>query len=543
MKTHLGVLLVVALGCGRSGSKPAVERVVRAERVEVANVEAMGPLAHAAATMGQVKNYEAAIPPMCYTRTGGESNPCYVCHTRGIGRTTLDDSNLQESYAFSEVAVDNQWTNLFVDRRPFIASISDDEILRWVRTDNYAPLRDAMRAMPGSYSGFRPDLDLAAGFDELGFARDGSGWRAVRFQPFVGAFWPSNGSTSDAFVRLPDSFRRDAAGAPSRDVYRLNLSIVEAAIAIEDPASGNIDRAIEPVDEKLLGFDLDRDGKLATTTRVRALPPHYAGAAKHVQVVAHAFPHHTELLHSVRYLDPDQPTSMAARMKELRYMRKIIGHDDYGRQRAYESEAEDKAAGTLPKYQGDPEVGYVTPWGWQLQGYIEDVRGNLRVQTEEEHRFCMGCHGHIGVTIDQTFSFARKVPGLDGWRPQDLRGLKDRPQVGHAETELVTYFTRVKGADETRSNEELLAKFFDDGKPTREIRRAATDKDLAWALTPSRERALALDKAYLAIVREQSYTKGRDAMLAPATRVHAKVTDERTGLSPMRDGRLHLAWD
>jgi len=272
-----------------------------------------------------------------------------------------------------------------------------------------------------------------------------------------------------------------------------------------------------------------------------------------VPLVPHAYPHHTELLHSVRYLDPDAPTLMASRMKELRYMRKVIDHDDYGRQRAYEEEAEDKARGKLPVYQGDPEVGYVTPWGWQLQGYIEDARGALRVQTEEEHRFCMGCHGHLGVTIDQTFSFARKVPGTDGWRHQDLRGLVDRPQVGHTEPELATYFARVRGGDETRSNDELLARFFVDGVPNGEVRRAAAggDRDLAWALAPSRSRALALDKAYLAIVREQSFTKGRDAMLAPATRVHAKITDDGTGLrhdatEPSarvhRDGRLHLVW-
>ena len=545
-------LVVFVLGCGR-GKAPSVERAVPVEsddraNVDRANVEATGPLAHAAATVGRIENLEAAVPPMCYTRTGGASNPCWACHTRGVGRTGLDDSNLQESYAFSEVAHDNHWSNLFVDRRPFIASVSDDEVLGWVRGDNYAPLVRAMAAMPASYTGFRPDLDLAAGFDEAGFARDGSGWRAVRFQPFPGAFWPTNGSTSDLFIRLPAPFRETPA------LYRLNLSLVEAALTIEDPASKKLDREIEPVDERLLGFDLDRDGKLSPgTTRVRALPPHYAGAAASVPLVPHAYPHHTELLHSVRYLDPDAPTLMASRMKELRYMRKVIDHDDYGRQRAYEEEAEDKARGKLPVYQGDPEVGYVTPWGWQLQGYIEDARGALRVQTEEEHRFCMGCHGHLGVTIDQTFSFARKVPGTDGWRHQDLRGLVDRPQVGHTEPELATYFARVRGGDETRSNDELLARFFVDGVPNGEVRRAAAggDRDLAWALAPSRSRALALDKAYLAIVREQSFTKGRDAMLAPATRVHAKITDDGTGLrhdatEPSarvhRDGRLHLVW-
>ena len=61
--------------------------------------EAKGPLAYAAARAGVVGNAEAAVPPMCYTRTGGASNPCWVCHTRGTGRTTLDDSSLQREGA------------------------------------------------------------------------------------------------------------------------------------------------------------------------------------------------------------------------------------------------------------------------------------------------------------------------------------------------------------------------------------------------------------------------------------------------------------
>lgn len=528
----------LALGCGRTPTP-----------------EATGPLALATASTGHVGNFEAAIPPQCYTATGGASNPCFACHTRGVGRTMLDDSNLQEAYAFSEVATANHWTNLFVDRRPFIASVPDDDMLAYVRADNYGPLRTAMAALPASYHGFRPDLDLSRGFADDGFARDGSRWRAVRFQPFVGAFWPTNGSTSDVFVRLPVAFAVDASGAPSRAIHRLNLSLVEAALAVEDDAGRHVDREVEPVDERLLDFDLDGDGAVrAGTTRIRRLPPHYAGAAAHVAVVAQAYPPGTELLHSVRYLDPDAPTLMAARMKELRYMKKIAELDAWGRQRAYDDEADDKAAGKLPVYQGDVEVGFVTPFGWQLQGFIEDATGALRVQTEEEHRFCMGCHGNLGVTIDQTFSFPRKVPGAGGWRHQDLRGLHDRPQVGQPRPEIQTYFARVRGGDETRSNDELLARFFIDGVPTAEITRAAVggDRDLAWALAPSRARALALDKAYLAIVREQSFVRGRDATIAPATRVHRKIDDERSGLSRdaeaeqarvHRDGRLHLVWD
>jgi len=154
------------------------------------------------------------------------------------------------------------------------------------------------------------------------------------------------------------------------------------------------------------------------------------------------------------------------------------------------------------------------------------------------------------VTIDHGFALARKVPGADGWRPQDLRGLRDRSQRGHARTELATYFERVGGGDETRSNDELLARFFPDGRfDAVAVARAARggDRDLAWLLLPSPTRALALDKAYLAVVREQSFTRGRDAVLRPATRVHARVVDDDTGLAAtgrsVRDGRLLLDWE
>jgi hypothetical protein len=527
------VLVIAAAGCSRDGDDGGYD-----------------PLAYAMAQPAGAGNLEAPVPPMCYTATGGASNPCWACHTRGVGRNTLDDTELQESYGFSETALTNHWSNLFVDRRPFIAGVSDGDIQRWVRTDNYAPLRKVMQALPADYVGFRPDLDLAAGFDGEGFARDGSGWRAVRFHPFVGAFWPTNGSTSDLYVRLPDSFRRAADGTPSRDVYRLNLSLVEAAMSVEDYGTRAVDREIEPVDERLVAFDLDGDGQVrAGTVRVRALPPRFAGGAAGIAVVAQSYPRGTELLHSVRYLDPDQPTMIAARMKELRYMRKVEAPDDWGLVRAYDEEAEEKAEGKLPVFQGDPEVGLLNAWGWQLQGYIEDARGALRVQSDEEHRFCMGCHSHIGVTMDQTFAFPRKVPGAGGWRTQDLRGLQDRPQVGHEAPELVTYFMRVRGGDETRTNDELLERFVPGGiVDEAALRRAAVggDRDLAWALLPSRARALALDKAYLAVVREQSFTRGRDAVLRPATRVHATITDDGTGLGEVgkvyRDGRLHLRW-
>ncbi len=545
----------IALGVGLLGLVPACSSpgapLAVIDAAPAVAPAAYDPLAAARAAVEQVANLEAAVPPMCYTRTDGVSNPCWVCHTGGVGPNTLGDADLQADYAFSEVAQTNHWTNLFVDRGPFVAAVTEVEILAWVRQDNYAPLRDAL-AERADWRGWTPDLELAAGFDGAGFARDGSGWRAVRYVPFPGTFWPGNGSTDDVFVRLPDAFRAGVDGAPSRAIYQLNLAIVEAAIAgVVDPDRlAALDREVEPVDERLLGFDLDGDGALgARTTRIRRLPPRYAGGAAAVAVEALVLPVGTELLHSVRYLDPDAPGAMATRMKELRYLRKVEAPDAGGRLRAYEQELNEKLEGLTPRYRGDALEGYVNAFGWRVQGFIEDAAGRLRLQTDEEHRFCMGCHQGIGVTVDSTFSLARKVPGRDGWRPQDLRGLPDLPQWGHVDGELLTYFRRVGGGDETRSNDELLARWVPGGVVDEAgLRRVAPGGalDLFTALAPSRARALDLDRAYLAVVREQSFTRGRDAVLAPATRVHRRIDEASTGLGPTgrvyRDGRLHLDW-
>jgi hypothetical protein len=193
--------------------------------------------------------------------------------------------------------------------------------------------------------------------------------------------------------------------------------------------------------------------------------------------------------------------------------------------------------------------GFNNAFGWQLQGFIEDAEGRLRVQTEEEHRFCMGCHGGIGVTVDSTFSFARKVPGADGWRTQDLRGMRDVPQAGHADPEALEYMRRVRGADELRANAEMLARFFPNGQLDEvAVRRAAPggDADLAWLFTPSRQRALTLNKAYRVLVSTQRFDLGRDANAAPIENVHRSVDNGDTELAASErvhtDGKLHLTW-
>jgi hypothetical protein len=127
--------------------------------------------------------------------------------------------------------------------------------------------------------------------------------------------------------------------------------------------------------------------------------------------------------------------------------------------------------------------------------------------------------------------------------------LKDVPQAGHKEPEALTYLRRVGGGDEFRANDEMLARFFPAGRlDEAAVRRAAAggDRDLAWLLAPSRARALALAKVYREIVREQSFERGRDALLLPAVNVHKKIENGDTDLAKsgkiFRDGRLWLDW-
>ena len=181
-------------------------------------------------------NPEAVIPPQCYTRTEGRFNPCYTCHQThppASGRPNLmDDAHLQGVYAFSEVGIENHWSNLFVDRRAAIAAIPDAEIRAYVAIDNYTPLIETLRS--SDFRGWIPDLDDLAyperAFDREGRARDGSGWIAFQYKPLPSTFWPTNGSIDDVMIRLPPAFRQDAAGRPSWPVYLANLSMLEAAI-------------------------------------------------------------------------------------------------------------------------------------------------------------------------------------------------------------------------------------------------------------------------------------------------------------------------
>src|SRR5262249_26703570 len=192
------------------------------------------------------------------------------------------------------------------------------------------------------------------GFDR---APDGraTGCRAFAYAPFPGMFWPTNGSAGDVMIRLPAAYRQDAAGHDDEAIYAVNLAIVESVIR-------RADVPIVATDERALGVDLDGDGALGTARRVAvvwpmrpARPVSYVGRAATLDravegwPAAGLYPRGTEFLHSVRYLDvQDGGVRMAARMKELRYMRKLR-YESYG-------EIEDVAAHEAREKERHPDM-------------------------------------------------------------------------------------------------------------------------------------------------------------------------------------------
>ena len=471
-----------------------------------------------------VYNEEAPIPPQCYTRTEGVHNPCYVCHQNAIPQreNVMNDGHLQVAYSFSDAGTRNHWQNLFVDRSESVRAISDDDILDWVAHDNYSEL--AERLQHAGFKGWMPDLkglqQGAAAFDRQGFARDGSHWVAFNYKPFPSTFWPTNGSTDDVMIRLPEAFRTNAEGNYSRDVYAANLAITEARLKGFERI-GSL-----PVDEREVGVDLNLDGELSVVTEI-ARVQRYVGAAAPEFNDSYLYPEGTEFLHTVRYLgfDEDGQVVPSTRMKEVRYMKKWVAYRKSVYARNYQLEQFDKEAGALPQYTKLGHRGLDNKNGWAVQSFIEGHDGRLRSATLEENMFCMGCHTSVGATIDKTFSFPRKVDGAAGWGYIDLTAMQDAPSQGETQGEILTYFERAGGGDEFRSNTELMDRFFNaDGTVNRsEVAAADTVYDL---ITPSYERAMQLNKAYRVIVEQQSYLFGRDATTRPPKNVYEAIDND-----------------
>ncbi|MBL4606737.1 MAG: hypothetical protein JKY01_02775 [Pseudomonadales bacterium] len=483
-------------------------------------------------------NREAIIPPMCYTKTEGKHNPCYVCHQNPIeGReNTMGDGGLQVAYSFSDQGTVNHWKNLFEDRSERIAEITDKEILQWVREDNYSEL--AGRLKQTEFKGWVPDLknlqDGPVAFGKNGLAKDGSHWVAFNYKPFPSTFWPTNGSTDDVMIRLGKDYRSDSSGNYSEQIYRANLAIVEANIKNLKEIS------TQDLDENLLQADLNKDGVMNTINNITVLDS-YVGAAKTHFLQASTYPEKTEFLHTVRYLDIDNngEVTFSRRMKEVRYMKKWVNYPLISLRENYREEAYAKDDGYLPGYSNLHDNGLDNGSGWSVQGFIEDKTGRLRTYTYEENFSCMGCHSSIGSTIDKTFSFPRKIDGALGWAYLNLRGMPDAPNMGEQKGEILTYLERAAGGSEFRNNPEMKKRWFKNNGQinTKKVQHA---KDVYTLITPSKKRALLLNKSYRVIVEDQDYIFGRDASARPPINVYKDI-DNKT--APTLPKEIFYKWD
>lgn len=515
---------------------------------------------------GYLTNPAPYIPSQCYTKTedgsGGVHNPCYACHIESLAPNYINDADVQLEYSLPTPALTNHWANLFKDRSAAFAAIGNDAILAYVRASNYLnadgsiKLVDRLANVPaawdadndGTWNGYVPDLYLR--FDDDGFDHDlqgnYTGWRAFAYYPFLGTFWPTNGSTDDVMIRLASTFRLDEFGTFSLTVYQTNLAIVEALILRRDVA-------IDAIDETALKVDLDKDGVLGTATKItydwaptQGRDMSYVGQARlqqqagTVHLAAGLFPEGTEFIHSVRYIDVDNAgnISMAARIKELRYAIKKswYSYSALSMAAAEEAKEKDQFPERTRQITGSAEVGLSNGQGWTFQSFIEDANGDLRPQTYEENVFCMGCHSGIGATTDSNFSFPRKFDttthrrGWYHWSQHTMAGLDD-PLRSDGRREYAYYLEQNGAGDEFRENDEVQSKFFDASGALKSDALAALADDITYLLFPSRERAIALNKGYRVIVREQSYIHGRDAAVKPATNVHSSVTeDQPTGV-------------
>lgn len=488
----------------------------------------------------QVYNPESVIPPQCYTKTDGVNNPCYACHQSYPNKqqrsNMMSDGGLQGNYEFSSVGATNNWKNLFVDRSHLIKSISDAEISQWVNTDNYQPFIQKMAQDKEWQGEFTPIDNLAqadAAFDAMGMAKDGSHWIAYNYKPFPSTFWPTNGSTGDAMIRLAKRFR-EVNGRYSHDVYFANLALVELNLKSLQQVS------VPPVSEQIIGVDLNGNGRLDPSIEIINAQTNYVGDAQDIELSPMLYPQQTEFLHTVRYLGQNEQGEIvnATRMKEVRYMKKHKLKSRHSLKGAYMREDKEKLAESLPKTVYLGERGIDNGFGWTINGYIEDKQGALRPQHHQELAFCNGCHKTIGSTIDQTFSFPRKVQGAKGWGYINLTTQRDVASLGETQGEFLNYFKRVGGGDEFRQNQEMLDKWFlADGQVDQQKVLAA--ENLYQLIMPSRSRATNLNKAYLTIVKEQSYIFGRDATLSTAKNVLQAVDIAQQPLAP----RHQYQWD
>lgn len=542
--------ILLVIGCGTSTKKNTttqqadVNKSVYLQQLEVDNN----------ISYEEIKNTRGAyITSMCYTKTqdeksGNISNPCYSCHTKGKIPNYYNDTNLQQEYNFPEEVRKNPFSNLFRDRSNAVGKITDSEILDYIRDSNYFDKNGKITlasVLPSDWQGYRPDCYY--NFDDEGFDRDPNKnytlWRAFRYYPFLGTFWPTNGSTDDVLIRLAPEFSQNESGIFDIEIYKLNLSIVETLTKQKNVQLSSV------VDENKYGVDLNQNGILDSANEITIASydkMSYVGKAKaqlaegKLHIAPGLFPEGTEFLHSVRYVDWDEKSghiAMSKRMKELRYAKKYAWSTYSEIERIAQAELNEALANgsneaILANFRGDYENGLDNDISWKYQGFIEDKNGNLRPQTHEETIGCMGCHSHLGATTDSIFSFARKLEGSNKsssdfgwnhWTQKGLVGVKE-PQVNYKnfgkQYEYSFYLNNNHSGNEFRNNDEVQAKFFNSDTTVKSEMLDKLHNDISVLLFPSKSRALALDKGYKVMVEEQSYIYGRDANVKPMDNVY-----------------------
>jgi hypothetical protein len=534
------VLLAAACGAGCRSSSAAVHG---GPTDAGATTSTLAPSkGDAAVRVGRPRlvNRTAYIPAACYAKTraagGAARNSCFVCHTKSEAPNYTNDDDLQLRLSLPPLAAKNPWTNVLSPPVERVARVSDADVVSYVRKGNYfdaggnvalartlaSPEWDANH--DGKWGGFVPDVGYA--IDERGFdhTRDGSatGWRAYAAYPVPG-FLPANGVPSDVFIRLDPILREDASGKDDQATYEINLAIVESLVR-------RTDVSIDAADEKTLGVDLDLDGKLGKATHVSfdAAPDgsgktrmHYVGRARLEEragklfIAPGMFPVGTELFHTVRYLDvrEDGTVAMAPRMKEIRYARKTQFSSYAIAQANTIKEAREQAESPdgILDVRWTSEVGVYSTRGWVLQGFIEGQDGELRPQSYEETAYCEGCHGGVGATSDSTFSFARKLGDRSparGWFHPSQHDWTGTPEPKR--TDGLYEYANYLGLAGDGGDAEVRARFFDATGALRPDAVARLHEDVSTLFVPSPARALELDRAYLAIVKEQSFDHGRE---------------------------------
>lgn len=439
-----------------------------------------------------IENYGAYIPPMCYTKTqqdGRTTNPCYVCHTNAKEPNFFNELSLQQNYLFPKKMMSNPYKNLFKDRTKEIAAISDEFISNYIRSSNYT------QSLQSKY-------ECYFNFDDEGFDKDDKGdytlWRAFVYRPFMGTFFPTNGSMDDVIIRLPRVFAQDINSRFSLEVYKTNLDAVVQNIQNKKSLS------------------------------------HYVGKASKIKADLGLYPRGTEFLHTVRYIDfKEGKASISKRYKELRYGKKVT-YKNYAyleslAEKEFFEEPDQHNLPPMQSYQYNAQDGYDNALGWYYKGYIEDRDGSLRLQTQEETLSCIGCHAKLAATVDSTFAMKRYVR----WGYQTLDKLND------LDDEYKTYLIQNPTGNEYGTNDEVFMKFFHQDTSMNEAAFLKLSQDISTLLIPSYKRAMQLNKAYYLLVKEQSFIYGKDAPLNPINNIHEVIKKIDTGVKEIIINKEH----